>query len=55
MFKNTIPEKVGIDSKYVLKYLKKLQERGLFMHSVVMARGNDIFCEAYWKPFKEKT
>ena len=55
MFKNTTPEKIGIKSENVLRYLKKLNERGLFMHSVVMARGNRIFCEAYWNPFDEKS
>lgn len=55
MFENTIPEKIGINSKNILRYLKKSEERGLFMHSVIMARGNQVFCEAYWKPFNEKS
>lgn len=55
MFCNTVPERVGIKSDDVLYYLKKLERRGLFMHSVIMARGNKIFCEAYWKPYSAKT
>ena len=55
MFENTVSEKVGIKSEDVLYYLKKLERRGLFMHSVIMARGNKIFCEAYWKPYGAET
>ena len=25
------------------------------MHSVILARGENIFCEAYWKPFTDKS
>lgn len=55
MFKNTTPEKIGIKSENVLKFLKTLEERGLYMHSVILARGENIFCEAYWKPFTDKS
>lgn len=55
MFENTFPERVGVKSEDVLNYLKKLEQRGLFMHSVIMARGNKIFCEAYFKPYSAET
>ena len=55
MFEKTFPEKVGIKSEDVIYFLNKLESRGLFMHSVIMARGNKIFCEAYWKPYTEKS
>ena len=55
MFEKTVPERVGIKSEDVLYYLKKLEQRGIFMHSVIMARGNRIFCEAYWKPYSAET
>lgn len=49
---NTItPEKAGISSKYVTKFIKTLEKRGLATHSVLMMRGNDIFAEYYWAPF----
>ena len=51
MFEYTTPEKVGISSKNVLKFLKVLDEYKLSTHSVIMARGNKIFAECYYKPF----
>ncbi len=51
MFNIISPEKAGISSKYVLKFIKTLERRGLAMHSVLMMRGEDIFAEYYWKPF----
>ena len=55
MFKNVMPEAVGIKSNNIMRFLRKLENRGLFIHSVIMARGNDIFCEAYWNPFNKKS
>ena len=51
MFKSVTPESVGISSELVKKYISRLEKRQIHMHSVLMARGNDLFCEAYWKPF----
>lgn len=51
MFKTITPEQAGISSKKVKKFLSKLNERGLCMHSVLMMRGDEIFTECYWKPF----
>ena len=50
-FESTTPESVGIESSQVLKFLKTLNESGLAMHSVLLARGNKLFCEAYWAPY----
>ena len=49
MFRSVSPESVGVDSRNVYKLIKRLNK--LHMHSFLMARGNDIFCECYWKPF----
>ena len=49
MFKSVTPESMGVDSKNVYKLVKRLNK--LHMHSFLMARGNNIFCECYWKPF----
>ncbi len=51
MFKNVKPEQIGIESKYVKSFIEQLEDLSLATHSVIMCRGNDIFCEAYWKPF----
>lgn len=55
MFKNVMPEAVGIDSKRVIKFITQLEERGLCMHSVLMAKGTDIFTECYWAPYNKDT
>lgn len=51
MFEKISPEKAGISSKNVYKFIKVLERKGISMHSVLMMRGNDIFAEYYWKPF----
>ena len=53
MFKKVTPEKAGISSKTVLRYLNILEDYGLSTHSIIMARGNDIFLECYYKPFNK--
>lgn len=50
MFKCATPESVGISSKWIYKYIKGLNDN-VHMHSVIMARGDSIFYECYWKPF----
>ncbi|MBR2476745.1 MAG: serine hydrolase [Clostridia bacterium] len=45
------PEKMGISSENILKYLKTLEDRRLATHDVIIMRGDNIVCEAYWKPF----
>ena len=53
MFVKATPESAGISSKSVLKFLKTLDSHGLSSHSVLIARGDKLICEAYWKPFDE--
>ncbi len=49
-FKNSTPEKVGIKSSNVKALLEQLNYTGIPMHSVLIARGDKLFCEAYWEP-----
>ena len=49
--KHITPEQAGISSRHVEAFLKKLDACGLATHAVLLLRGNDIFCEAYWAPF----
>lgn len=55
MLKTVRPEEVGISSANVLKYLKMLDDRGLAMHSVLIARGDKLCAECYWAPFDKDT
>lgn len=51
-FESASPESVGVKSSRVLNLLKTYEKYGLEMHSVLLARGNKLFCEAYWEPFQ---
>ncbi len=51
MFTEITPEQAGISSRAVVKFIQKLEQRGLYTHSVLLARGNRIFCEGYWPPY----
>ena len=45
------PEQAGIPSENIAKYIDILEKNRLATHSVIMARGENIFYEGYWKPF----
>lgn len=55
MLKNVIPEKVGIKTEDVLRFLHSFEKRKLHLHSMLLMRGEDIFLEAYWNPFTKDT
>ena len=45
------PEKKGIPTAALKKYVEHLEAKGLATHSLIVARGNDIVLEKYWEPF----
>lgn len=47
----TTPEKVGISSKNIKKYIESLEEAQLSMHDVIIYRKGKIVFEKYWAPF----
>lgn len=51
MFNKISPERAGISSKHILDYIKTLESYDLKTHSIIFAKGNDIFAECYYKPF----
>lgn len=51
MFVKATPESAGISSAALLKYLKMINAHCLSAHSVLIARGDSLVLEAYWKPF----
>lgn len=51
MFKYATPEKKGIHSENIEKYLKVLERRKLSTHDVIIMRGDEIVFENYWAPF----
>lgn len=52
MFNTVTPEQAGISSRAVSKFLRKLEERGVYMHGLLMMRGQNIFSECYWAPYR---
>ncbi|OOM78792.1 6-aminohexanoate-dimer hydrolase [Clostridium puniceum] len=54
IFKEITPEKVGVPSKAILKFIKQLEENQVNIHSFFMAIGNEVFAEGYWKPFNKE-
>ena len=51
-FKNATPESVGISSANISEMLNNFKKHNIPMHSVLIARGNKLICEAYWEPIK---
>ena len=49
------PEQRGISSKSIEHMVRKLQKKQVPMHSLLIARGDDIVYEAYWMPFTKDT
>ena len=45
------PEKAGVSSKNVQKFIEFLEKNQLSTHDVILSRGNEIFFEKYWAPF----
>ena len=53
MFKSVTPESCGIESARILEFLEYLEDSGLVTHGLLMAKDDEVFTEAYWKPFNE--
>ena len=51
--KRVSPESIGLNSENIEKYIKKLENKRLATHNIIMAKGNKIFFEKYWSPFNE--
>ena len=49
--KYVMPESVGISSADIRKYVELLEEKRLSTHDIIIARGENIVFENYWKPF----
>ena len=49
---NVTPESRGISSALLEKILRELDCAHVPMHSLLVARGDDILLDEYWSPFK---
>lgn len=55
LFKNGIPEEEGISSEDILAVAERLEEEGLYMHSLMVIRHGKILAEGYYAPFTRDT
>ena len=55
MFIEKTPEEIGLDSRYVRRFLGRLREKNVNLHSVLMGRGDALFLEKYTAPFTRET
>jgi len=55
MFTYTSPESCGISSASVEAFVRRLNDNGYAMHSIMMSRGDCIFAEGYWAPFDSES
>lgn len=53
LFDKITPESAGISSSQVKKYLAGLEKQGMPMHSVLMMKGDSLFCECYFAPYNK--
>lgn len=53
MFVKTTPEAAGVPSKAVRKFFESYDSYNFSTHAILMARGNKIIAEKYYKPFDE--
>lgn len=47
----TTPEAIGVSSENIEKFIRRLEGKHFATHSLILARGNQIFFENYWEPF----
>ncbi len=50
-FDAVAPESVGVSSASVLELLKSFDEYRFHTHGIIMAKGDKVFAESYYKPF----
>ena len=46
---------IGLDEKYLRRFMKRLTEANVNLHSVILARGDTVFYESYTAPYTQDT
>ena len=54
-FLTATPEEMGVTSESLIRFLKKLEDIDIPMHSAIIMRHDNIIMEAYYKPYERKT
>lgn len=53
IIKSSTPESCGVSSSHITEYIKMLERRHLAMHSILIARGDNIISETYYSPYRK--
>ena len=51
MFRTVTADEAGLNPAHINKFIDLLERNGNNMHSMLMMRGDDVFCEVYWEPY----
>jgi CubicO group peptidase (beta-lactamase class C family) len=51
LFPVATPESMGISSKQILRFIKKAENNGVMLHSMLMMRKGHVVAEGYYAPF----
>lgn len=52
IFTRKQPHEVGISAQIIGEAITSLVAQGVQIHSVLIARGDSLICEAYWQPYE---
>ena len=55
IMKISTPEKQGISSRSLLRFIDRLEEQKIPVHSILIARHGYLVLEAYYKPYERHT
>lgn len=55
MFNKISPEKAGVSSRSISDFINTLDSYNINTHSIIMAKGDNIIAETYYKPFNKDT
>lgn len=55
IFEIAAPESVGINSRRIINFIKRLEDYQIDIHSILILKDRKLICEAYYAPFKRDT
>lgn len=47
------PKQAGISPQNIIDFIEKIEDADLSTHNIILAKGENIFFEHYWKPFNK--
>ena len=52
-FKDVTPESAGISSKGIMKFLDRMEQNQIELHSFMVLRHGQCAAKGWWKPYDE--